>query len=42
MLDYHVPGIAPVPMVDCFRVVNGEVVEILPYFDPRPLLQDEG
>ena len=34
MLDYHMPGTPPIPMVDCFRVVDGEVVEILPYFDP--------
>ena len=37
MLDYHVPGTPPIPMVDCFRVVDGEVVEILPYFDTRLL-----
>ena len=33
MLDYHLPGSPPIPMVDCFRVVDGKVVEILPYFD---------
>ena len=33
MLDYYLPGSPPIPMVDCFRVVDGEVVEILPYFD---------
>ena len=37
MLDYHLPGIAPIPMVDCFRVVDGLVVEILPYFDTKLL-----
>ena len=37
MLDYHLPGAPPVPMVDCFRVVDGKVVEILPYFDTRLL-----
>ncbi len=37
MLDYHVPGIPPIPMVDCFRVVDGKVVEILPYFDTKLL-----
>ena len=24
--------------VDCFQVVDGLIVEIQPYFDPRPLL----
>ncbi len=33
MLDYHLPGVAPVPMVDVLRVVDGKVVEIFPYFD---------
>ena len=37
MLDYHVPGIPPIPMVDCFRFVDGKVVEILPYFDTKLL-----
>ena len=26
------------PGVDCFRVVEGEIVQVRPYFDPRPLL----
>ena len=33
MLDYHLPGVDPIPMVDVFRVMDGQVVEILPYFD---------
>ena len=37
ILDYHVPGVPPIPMVDCFRVVEGKVVEILPYFDTKLL-----
>lgn len=35
MLDYHLPGTPPIPMVDLFRVVDGKVVEILPYFDTK-------
>ena len=35
MLDYHLPGVPPIPMVDLFRVVDGKVVEILPYFDTK-------
>jgi hypothetical protein len=41
MLDYHLPGAVPIPMVDYFRVVEGEVVEILPYFDTALLPQKE-
>lgn len=37
MLDYHLPGTAPIPMVDLFRVVDGKVIEILPYFDTNLL-----
>ncbi len=37
MLDYHLPGIPPIPIVDCFRVVDGKVVEILAYFDTKLL-----
>lgn len=37
MLDYYLPDKPPIPMVDCFRVVDGQVVEILPYFDTRLL-----
>jgi len=37
MLDYHLPGTLPIPMVDLFRVVDGQVVEILPYFDTKLL-----
>jgi hypothetical protein len=33
MLDYHLPQVQPVPMVDVFRVVDDKVVEILPCFD---------
>lgn len=35
MLDYYLPGIPPISMVDLFRVVDGKVVEILPYFDTK-------
>jgi limonene-1,2-epoxide hydrolase len=27
-----------VPIFECFRVVDGEIVEALAYFDPRPIL----
>ena len=40
MLDYHLPGLPPIPMVDLFRVVDGDVVEILPYFDTALLPSD--
>lgn len=30
-----------IPAVDWFRVVNGDIVEARPYFDPRPLLTPE-
>ena len=26
--------------VDCFQVVDGLIIEIQPYFDPRPLLTE--
>ena len=35
--DDNVP---PIAGVDCFRVVRGEIVEIQPFYDPRPLLAD--
>jgi limonene-1,2-epoxide hydrolase len=28
-----------VPFCECFRIVNGKLAEIHPYFDPRPLIQ---
>jgi hypothetical protein len=37
MIDYFMPDAPPIPMVDCFRVVDGMVVEILPYFDTKLL-----
>ena len=42
MLDYYLPGVPPIPMVDCFRVVDGKIVEILPYFDTALLPKGEG
>ena len=30
-----------IPAVDWFRVVNGDIVEARPFFDPRPLLTPE-
>ena len=27
--------------VDCFRVVEGQIVEIQPFYDPRPLLAEQ-
>ena len=33
--DDNVP---PIAGVDCFRVVEGKIVEIQPFYDPRPLL----
>jgi hypothetical protein len=41
MLDYYLPGLPAIPMVDCFRVIDGEVVEILPYFDTALLTQGD-
>ena len=35
--DDNVP---PIAGVDCFRVVRGRIVEIQPFYDPRPLLAD--
>ena len=31
-----------VPIFECFRVVDGEIVEALAYFDPRPILERAG
>jgi hypothetical protein len=37
VIDDNIP---PITGVDCFRVVEGMIVEIQPFFDPRPLLAD--
>jgi len=26
-----------IPIFDCFRVVNGELTQIRPFYDPRPI-----
>jgi len=38
--DLHTPQGA-IPAMDWFRVVNGQIVEARPFFDPRPLLAAE-
>ena len=37
-LQVNDTSVPPISGVDCFRVVNGEIVEIEPFYDPRPLL----
>jgi limonene-1,2-epoxide hydrolase len=27
-----------IPIFDCFRVVDGQIVSIRPYYDPRPII----
>jgi limonene-1,2-epoxide hydrolase len=36
--DLETKGGKVVPFCECFRVVNGKLAEIRPYFDPRPLI----
>ena len=31
-----------IPIFECFQVVDGEIVEALAYFDPRPILERTG
>lgn len=38
IIDFETAAGVTVPIADCFRVVDGKIVEIRPYFDPRPLL----
>ena len=33
-------SVPPIAGVDCFRVESGRIVEIQPFYDPRPLLAD--
>jgi hypothetical protein len=35
---FHDDNLPPLAGVDCFRVVEGSIVEIQPFYDPRPLL----
>ena len=35
--EIHTPN-AVIPVCDCFHVIDGRIVEIRPYYDPRPLL----
>ena len=28
-----------IPIMDCFRVVEGQIVSIRPYYDPRPVIE---
>jgi len=28
-----------IPVMDCFRVVGGQIVSVRPYYDPRPILE---
>lgn len=32
--------VPPISGVDCFRVIDGKIVEVQPYFDPTPLVSD--
>ena len=36
--EVHEDSVPPIAGVDCFRVVKGKIVEIQPFYDPRPLL----
>jgi limonene-1,2-epoxide hydrolase len=28
-----------IPIMDCFRVIDGQIVSIRPYYDPRPVVE---
>lgn len=36
----HDPNVPAISGVDCFRVVSGKIVNVRPYYDPRPLLAE--
>lgn len=31
-----------IPVFDCFRITNGKLKEIRPYYDPRPITNPQG
>jgi hypothetical protein len=35
---FHDDNLPPLAGVDCFRVVEGRIIEIQPFYDPRPLI----
>jgi hypothetical protein len=37
--DFHTQGGDILPFCEFFRIVDGEIAEIRPYFDPRPLIR---
>ncbi|MEJ2238121.1 MAG: nuclear transport factor 2 family protein [Gemmatimonadales bacterium] len=39
-LVFRDDNMPPLAGVDCFRVVEGRIVEIQPFYDPRPLIGD--
>ena len=36
--DFHTT-FGVIPIMDCFRVVDGEIVSVRPYYDPRPVVE---
>lgn len=40
-LVFHDDNVPPIAGVDCFRVVDGRIVDIQPFYDPRPLIAAE-
>jgi limonene-1,2-epoxide hydrolase len=28
-----------IPILDCFRVVDGQIIAVRPYYDPRPIIE---
>ena len=38
VFDFHTT-FGVIPIVDCFRVVDGQILSIRPYYDPRPVIE---
>jgi limonene-1,2-epoxide hydrolase len=38
VFDFHTT-FGVIPIVDCFHVIDGQIVSVRPYYDPRPIVE---